>query len=90
MTAPERIWAWRFHKSAVVEEIHGGWTEKEDKRETEYIRADLADTATWNAAIRAAAEIVRPKLVASGNGLVVAALHREADAILALLKEEKK
>jgi uncharacterized protein (DUF736 family) len=79
MTAPDRIWAWRFHKSAVVEEIHGGWTEKEDKRETEYIRADLAD-AQWNAAIRAAADAIRRDTSVLIN-------RRN---ILALLKNEKQ
>ena len=45
MTAPERIWAWRFITPKVLPEIKGGWTDEHDRRETEYIlhtRAALA------------------------------------------------
>ena len=39
--APERIWAWFFMKSKQNDLIQGGWTKKPDKKETEYIRADI-------------------------------------------------
>ncbi len=50
MKMPDRIWAWSFHKSAVIDEMQGGWTDKPDKREVEYTRSDLA-VNEWNAAI---------------------------------------
>lgn len=52
MTGPERIWAWPNKHMFQGVSLAGGSTNEE----IEYIRADLADTATWNAAIRAAAE----------------------------------
>jgi hypothetical protein len=51
MTAPERIWAWETLN------CNGQWTIAEGDG-IEYIRADLADTATWNAAIKVAAGVV--------------------------------
>ena len=43
--------------------------------------------AIREAALREAAALIRPSLEPSGNGIVVAALHREADAILALIQK---
>ena len=43
--APERILAWWFMKSKQNENMQGGWTNKKEKRETEYLRADLAAAA---------------------------------------------
>jgi hypothetical protein len=40
--APERIWAWLFIEGKQTEEMQGGWSCIPDKRETEYIRADVA------------------------------------------------
>lgn len=39
---PEKIIAWRMHSSKVNEELHGGWADAEDKRETSYTRTDVA------------------------------------------------
>lgn len=41
--APTTIWAWYFADSEQNEHMQGGWTDKPDKRETEYTRTDLAD-----------------------------------------------
>ncbi len=40
--APERIWAWDFMPSMQNEELRGGWVDKPDRREREYLRADIA------------------------------------------------
>ena len=51
-------------------------------------RAPAPDPAAIReAALREAAALIRPSLEPSGNGIVVAALHREADAILALIQK---
>ena len=42
---PPSIWAWYVHPNMQNEHMEGGWTETQDKRETLYIRADLATPA---------------------------------------------
>lgn len=81
MTAPERIWAWETLN------CNGQWTIAEGDG-IEYLRADLADTATWNAAIREAAELLgeAAKNQTPARAETVKACGR---AILALLKDEK-
>ena len=39
---PEKIWAWHFAEGSKNEVMHGGWTPEIDRREVEYIRADIA------------------------------------------------
>lgn len=39
---PDRIWAWRFMAGERNEHMQGGWDDKADPRETEYVRKDLA------------------------------------------------
>ena len=53
MQAPERIWAWHFAPDRQDDVMQGGWTDTQDKRETEYIRADHATL------LQAALEVVR-------------------------------
>jgi hypothetical protein len=49
-----------------------------------------AYNAGWIAGRDAAADAIEPTLAPSGNGIVVAALHRAADAIRALTPPEDK
>ena len=43
MGNPKRIWAWYFMPSKRDDVIQGGWTDQPDRREIEYVRADIAD-----------------------------------------------
>lgn len=47
---PERIWAWRFMVGQRNEHMQGGWDDKEDPRETPYVRADLLPAEPEDAA----------------------------------------
>jgi len=82
MKTPDRIWAWLFHESAIIDEMQGGWTDKPDKREVEYIRSDLV-VNEWNVAIEAAADLIDARH--RGN-LPAHIKSADGDAILALLK----
>jgi hypothetical protein len=43
--APERIWAWWFHRDQQDDVMQGGWTSKEDAREQAFIRLDAHEAA---------------------------------------------
>ena len=50
---PDRIWAWYCMPEKQNDVMVGGWDEVPDPKETEYIRADIADAATQAAVVRA-------------------------------------
>jgi len=72
MSAPDRIWAWYFVESKRDEVILGGWTDEPDRKETEYVRNDIA--ATEADALRAENERLREAL----EGVLVGGNHLEA------------
>ena len=50
---PDRIWAWYCMPEKQNDVMVGGWDEVPEPKETEYIRADIADAATQAAVVRA-------------------------------------
>lgn len=99
MSAPERIWAWwEFDND------HRAINQWEDEMSSDpnavydhaaYIREDTVAEMIRQAvadaeskALRKVVAKIRPSLSPSGNGVVIAALHREADAIEAMIPKE--
>lgn len=44
--APKRIWAWYYTEDKRDDIIKGGWNDAPDRRETEYVRADVLRNPT--------------------------------------------